>query len=423
VTPSRSHLLALRGPIKTYDWGSRTVLAGLAGRDAPAAEPEAELWLGAHPQGVAEVETAGAWVSLRDAIERSPVELLGAESVERFGRELPFLLKVLAIERPLSLQVHPDREQAAAGFARERAAGRAPDDGSYRDPRHKPELIVALEPLWVLRGLLEPAEIRRRFAAVGVAGFDRELDELGRRGVAGLREFLGALLGLSGERRNVVLGQARHAVRRPGRTEGSAPDQARARPIEPRDNPLHWLGRLLELYPEDPAALAPLFLHLVRLAPGQGLFQPPRVLHTYLAGAGVEVMASSDNVVRAGLTPKPVDVGEVMAIADVTPSAPAAIEPAAESRSGVARYASPAEEFELRRLEAGPARELALDGPPTLLLGICTRGAGRLVAADRGESLALTSGSAFAVRPGAGRLRVDGELCAYAATLGRAGRS
>jgi mannose-6-phosphate isomerase len=402
VTLGRPYLLPLRGPIKTYGWGSRTVLAGLSGRDAPAAEPEAELWLGAHPQGVAEVASGGAWVSLRDAIERSPVELLGAECVERFGAELPFLLKVLAIERPLSLQVHPDGGQAKVGFERERAAGRAPEDGSYRDPRHKPELIVALEPLWLLRGLLEPSEIQRRFAAAGIVSFDDETDRLAHRGVEGLRDFLAALLGLAGAKRARVLDQARVAVER------LAPE-----------NVLHWLARLLELYPDDPAALAPLFMHVIHLAPGQGIFQPPGVLHSYLEGAGVEVMASSDNVVRAGLTLKPIDIDEVLAIADLTPSPPAPIEPVAAGDHGVARYDSLAEEFELLRLEAAPSREVTLESPPTLLIGICTRGHGRLEAPGRGEGIDLSSGSAFAARPGAGRLRVAGDLCVYAATLAR----
>jgi mannose-6-phosphate isomerase len=197
-------------------------------------------------------------------------------------------------------------------------------------------------------------------------------------------------------------------------------DEARRAAGPPvRDHSVRWLGRLLELYPDDPAALAPLFMHVLRLEPGQGIFQPPRVLHSYLEGAGVEVMASSDNVVRAGLTPKPVDVDDALAIADLAPSPPAPIEPVTEGGRGVARYASSAREFELLRLDAVAPREVALDGPPALLIGICTRGAGRLEAPGRGEGLDLTSGSAFAVRPAAGSLRLAGDLCVYAATTAR----
>ena len=403
MTPRRPFLLPLRGPIKNYAWGSRTVLAGLAGRDAPALEPEAELWIGAHEQGSSEVAADGAWVSLRETIARDPVELLGASGVERFGSELPFLLKVLAIERPLSLQVHPDRRQAAAGYRRERATGVAPEEGSYRDARHKPELIVALEPLWALHGLREPDAIRRRFSEAGVDSFAREAERLEREGAAGLLDFLAELLGLSGEKKDRVLNEARIAA---GATEAASS----------RDDPLFWVGRLLDLYPEDPAVLAPLFMHLVRLEPEQGLFQAPGVLHCYLEGAGVEVMASSDNVVRAGLTAKPIEVAEVLAVADTTPGEPISIAPR-EVSPGIARYPAAAEEFQLLVLETTNARSVSLAAPEGLLLGICTRGEGLIDAPSRGESLTLASGGAFAARPGAGALRLEGDVRVYAATI------
>ena len=121
--------------------------------------------MGAHPAAPARVWSEGEWRSLRELIERDPADFLGASTVERFGVEAPFLLKILAIDQPLSLQAHPDRAQAAAGFDRERAAGVAPDQGSYRDRRHKPELIVALEPLWLAAGAArarrDPATFRR----------------------------------------------------------------------------------------------------------------------------------------------------------------------------------------------------------------------------------------------------------------------
>ncbi|HVR30228.1 MAG TPA: mannose-6-phosphate isomerase, class I [Thermoanaerobaculia bacterium] len=412
-------LLPLRGSIKTYAWGSRTVLAGLTGRTAPAHEPEAELWIGAHERGASEIVSNGAWVSLRETIARDPVGLLGASEVGRFGSELPFLLKLLAIERPLSLQVHPDRTEAAAGYERERAAGIAPEDGSYRDARHKPELIVALEPVWALQGVLEPDAIRGRFAEAGVVSFGRETERLARQGAAGLRGFLGTLLGLAGEKRSRVLAEARFAGERARRK--AATTRSAATPNEDsRDDPLFWLGRLLELHPEDPAALAPLFLHLVHLAPEQGLFQAPGVLHCYLEGAGVEVMASSDNVVRAGLTAKPIDLAEILAVADTTPVEPVTIRPR-EVSPGVARYPAAAEEFQLLRLEATSLRAMALVAPEALLLGICTRGEGHIAAPSRGEALALTSGRAFAVRPGAGTLRLDGDLRVYAATTAPTG--
>ncbi len=405
------YLLPLRGEIKNYDWGSRTFLARLRGDAVPSSQPEAELWMGAHPAAPARVWSEGAWQSLRELIEGDPEGFLGTPSVERFGAEAPFLLKILAIDQPLSLQAHPDRAQAAAGFDRERAAGVAPGAGSYRDRRHKPELIVALEPLWLLRGLLEPAEIRRRFAEAGIASLTAEADRLASSGSDGLRDFLAAWLGVAGAARERLLDETRRAA---AAARGALPS---------RDQPGYWLARLSELHPGDPAALAPLALHLVRLAPGEGSFQPPRILHSYLEGVGVEVMANSDNVVRAGLTSKPVDVGELLAVVDAAPTAPLAMKAAANAR-GAARYESKVEEFELWRLEARPggaASTASMERRGALAIGICTRGSGSLAAPGRGERLDLVSGGAFVARAGAGPLELEGDLDVSVASIGMEG--
>jgi len=151
----------LRNPIQNYAWGSRDALADLLGRPAPSAEPEAELWMGAHPAAPSEVEVDGRWVSLADWMARDPAAVLGEETARRFDGELPFLFKVLAAASPLSVQAHPDAAQAAAGFARENAAGIALDapQRCYRDPRAKPELVCALTPFAALCGFRSPAEV------------------------------------------------------------------------------------------------------------------------------------------------------------------------------------------------------------------------------------------------------------------------
>jgi mannose-6-phosphate isomerase len=397
-------LLPLRGAIKNYSWGSRTFLARLRGDAVPSPEPEAELWMGAHPGGPARVWSEGQERSLLELIERDPADFLGASSVERFGVEAPFLLKILAIDQPLSLQAHPDRAQAAAGFDRERAAGIGLDEGSYRDRRHKPELIVALEPLWLLRGLLEPAEIQRRFAEAGIASLAGETDRLARRGPAGLRDFLAAWLGVAGAARDRLLDESHRAA-----------DAARRARLS-RDDPGYWVARMSELHPEDPTALAPLAMHLLRLAPGQGSFQPSRILHSYLDGAGVEVMANSDNVVRAGLTSKPVDLDELLAVVEPAPTVALPMAPTAEAQ-GTARYESTAEEFELWRLEARPGSGATMEGRDAPAIGICTRGSGSIAAPGRGERLDLGSGTAFAARTGAGPLELLGDLDVFVASI------
>jgi mannose-6-phosphate isomerase len=406
VTSFCPFLLPLRGAIKNYAWGSRTFLAGLRGAAAPSSEPEAELWIGAHAGAPAQVLVGERWVSLDEAIAHDPTGFLGASSVERFGVEPPFLLKILAIERPLSLQLHPDRVQARAGFERERAAGLRLDDGSYRDRGHKPELIVALEPLSLLRGLLEPAEIQRRFAAAGITSLAAETDRLARRGAAGLCDFLAAWLGITDSARARLLAEASRAAAS-AVSSGMGPETTG-----------YWLARLVELHPEDPAVLAPLAMELVRLRPGEGSFQQPRVLHSYLDGAGVEIMANSDNVVRAGLTSKPVDIAELLAVVDATPVAPSSIR-ATTIAGGAARYSAAVEDFELWRLEPRGGEPATMEDGGTLVVGICTRGAGRLRAPRRGESLNLESGGAFAARAGAGEIEAAGDLTLFAASLAR----
>jgi mannose-6-phosphate isomerase len=406
VTSSSSFLLPLRGAIRNYAWGSRSFLAGLRGAAVPSTEPEAELWMGAHPAAPAQVRIGEHWLSLHEVIARDPACFLGAASVERFGLEAPFLLKILAIERPLSLQVHPDRTQARAGFQRERSAGLPLEAGSYRDPRHKPELIVALEPLTLLSGLLEPSEIRRRFAEAGISSLAAETDRLERGGPAAFRDFLAAWLGAKGAARARMIAEARRVAK------------SAERSVLGPDTPGHWVARLFELHPDDPAVLAPLALPLLRLAPGEGSFQPPRILHSYLDGAGVEVMANSDNVVRAGLTAKPVDTGELLEVVDVTPIAPSPIR-ATTMAGGAARYESAAEDFELWRLESRGGEPATMKDGATLVVGVCTSGGGRLRAPRRGESLDLESGGAFVARAGAGELEAAGDITLFAASLAR----
>ena len=296
----------LENPIRHYAWGSRTFLAELQGRPSPTAEPEAELWIGAHPSSPSSVVTDEGLVPLDAWIARDPERILGADVARRFGGELPFLVKILAVERPLSLQAHPDAEQARAGFERENAAGIPLDapERSYRDPHGKPELVCALTPFEALVGFREPAEILARFDALGVAALEPALEPLrARPDETGWRTAFELLLRLTPP-------TAREALRKAAERVGATDDSSRA-----------WLSRLASAHPGDPAALAPVYLNHVSLASGESAFLAPGTPHCYLRGAAVEVQASSDNVLRAGLTEKPVDPDELLAILQAGPSA------------------------------------------------------------------------------------------------------
>ena len=393
----RRSLLPLRYRVQSYAWGSRTFLSKLTGRGEASEGPEAELWMGAHPSGESKVLVEEAWVPLAAAIASDPVGLLGAANMERYGAVLPYLFKVLAIAEPLSLQVHPSREQAAEGFAGEESARLDPSERNYRDSRGKPELVVALEPMWVLRGLLEAGEIRERFSTFGLDFLGEELSLLDRNPApAVLGEFVGALLRLEGEKKRRALQQLGEAV------QGSEAGRA---------SPDYWVKRLLDLYPDDSGVLAPLFLQLVELAAGQALFQSPGVLHTYLEGAAIEVLGNSDNVLRAALTTKRVDLPELLAVADTRPADVEILE-AEQTAPGVKRWSCSASELGLVRLSVGGAE---LSGN-TLRLCLCVGGGGRLRSLESGEEVELSVGSALAITAAAGTVRLVGDAVVFCAT-------
>lgn len=371
----------LRNPIRDYAWGSHAALAEWMGRPHPTAQPEAELWLGAHPSAPSRVETDAGPVSLLEWIARDPAAVLGPEVAARFGGELPFLLKVLAPAQALSLQTHPNAEQARAGFARENAAGLALDDPrrSYRDPNPKPELVCALGEFTVLCGFRHVAEIAEGLAGLGLARLLRELD-------AGLEAFFRGLLERPEAARRALAEEAASAARAHA---GASPEAAE-------------MVELARLHPGDVGVLAPLLLNLVRLAPGEALFLPAGNLHAYLRGLAVELMANSDNVLRGGLTTKHVDVPELLATLRFREG------PVEVLRPDVAgAYATPAQAFRLHVACVAEDAPLAVAPEHGVEILLCSEGAVRVApAAD--APLELVAGQALLVPAAAGAYAVSG---------------
>ena len=372
-------VLPLRGTVQHYAWGSRTALAAWRGRP-PSGEPEAELWFGDHPRGTAVVDLDGREISLAALVAKAPDEVLGRRVVRRFGPRLPFLLKVLAVEEPLSIQAHPDSRQARAGFEREEAAGiaRNAPERCYPDPNPKPELVVALRSFEVLCGFRAPEAIARTLALL-------ELPDLAAASGAG---------GLEGLFRE-WFGEAT-----PHRIERAV---AAARRAPPGDPALAWIDRLAALHPADPGVLAPAFLHRVTLRPGQGLFLGPGVPHAYLSGLAVEVMASSDNVLRAGLSRKHVDLAELGRVLRFEAGTPAVVE-AVPRAPGEAVFATPAGSFELSVLEADTSPRIAAGSGVSILL--CTEGRVRVLG-DAAGAVELETGSSCLVPDSTG-CRLEG---------------
>ena len=378
-------VMRLENSIRRYAWGSRTALAGLQGR-RPAPEPEAELWLGAHPQLPSAVMLAGRRVCLDRLVAERPAETLGPVA-QRFGAALPFLLKVLAVAEPLSIQAHPTLAQAAAGFAREDAAGIPADapQRSYRDRNHKPEVVVALEPYWLLSGFRPYEEVARGLAAIGVPATRATVTDLrANPGAEALRALMDATLRLDAEQRTDLV--ARAVAVAGSRLQESAPPAAAA---------ARWVQRLAAQYPDDSGVLSPWLLNLVHLAPGEALFTGAGTLHALLRGTAVELQANSDNVLRGGLTPKNVDVPELLRVASFVPHEPVVLRPP-PAANGERRYPTPAAEFALSsvaldKLEPGTGFAATTGGPEILLLlhghGTVRDAAGREVACRPGESV------------------------------------
>ncbi|MFI6259155.1 mannose-6-phosphate isomerase, class I [Micromonospora zamorensis] len=382
----------LYGPIRDYAWGSRSAIALLQGRSVPSEGPEAELWLGAHPGAPASVVRSGLRVSLCDLVRDEPGQWLGQRVSERFGSRLPFLLKVLAADAPLSLQAHPDAEQARAGFAAQ--AGRPEGERNYSDPHHKPELLVALTPFEALCGFRDPAESAEALAAFGVPELAPVVEAL-RAGPAGLRTAVRTLLGWPVEQRDELLGAVLAS-------SAGGPDADLVR-------------RLAKAYPADPGALVALLLHHLRLVAGEGIWMPAGNLHAYLSGCGVEIMAASDNVLRGGLTPKRVDVDELLRVLrfEVLDDPVRAAQPVGP---GVDCWPVPVDDFALHRVRVGaevPSVTLTLPGPRVVLCG-----GGSITVDDGAGAVTLASGEA-AIGTAAGEpLRVSGAGEAYVATSG-----
>ncbi|MFG1673177.1 mannose-6-phosphate isomerase, class I [Micromonospora sp. NPDC049282] len=381
----------LQGRIRDYAWGSRTAIAELQGRPVPSAGPEAELWLGAHPGAPATVDRDGRPVSLTELLVAEPGHWLGERLVRRFGTRLPFLLKVLAADAPLSLQAHPDAEQARTGHAA--------DDGrvNYVDPYHKPELLVALEEFEALCGFRDPVESAAVIAGFGVPALTPVVAML-RTGPAGLREAVRALLSWpEAERAGLVAALLAAATAGP-----ASPDAALVRTLA--------VG-----YPDDPGVVVALLLHHVRLAPGDGIWMPAGNLHAYLRGTGVEIMAASDNVLRGGLTPKRVDVDELLRVLrfEVLIDPVLRPEPVAP---GVLTWPVPVEDFALHRVVVGagaPAVRLTLPGPRVVL---CR--AGKLSVDDGVGVVALGAGQSAVGTAAGGPLALAGDGEAFVATCG-----
>ncbi|WP_347343657.1 mannose-6-phosphate isomerase, class I [Jatrophihabitans telluris] len=373
-------MIRLDNGIRNYAWGSTTDIPRLLGLPVTG-EPVAELWMGAHPDQPSRARDQRGGAGLDELIASDPIGLLGAPTRQRYGARLPYLLKLLAAGKCLSIQVHPNQEQARAGYDAEVGGGPAVDAGhrNYTDPHHKPELLCALTEFEALCGFRPVAATLDYLGALIGAGAGR---------LAGLRELLGGrdplraafteLLELSGPSREVIVAEttaaARALVAEGGRWSGAA----RASVLAAGD------------FPGDIGVVLAVLLNYVRLNPGEAIFLRAGNVHAYLRGFGVEILANSDNVLRCGLTEKHIDVAELLKVTDFR-ALDEPLWPRTSLPSGQPAFVVPVPDFELVVLQdMAEFTPVAVAGPS---LVVCTAGslqvraAGEIVSVAQGQSV------------------------------------
>jgi mannose-6-phosphate isomerase len=395
-------VVTLCGVVQHYDWGGHNFIPDLLGVENATRKPYAELWIGAHAKAPSIVETENGDVPLDEFISEAPEAILGQAASARFHGKLPYLFKVLDVQKMLSIQAHPTLAQAREGFARENAASVPIDAGNrnYKDDTHKPEIGVALTNFWMLHGfrpLEQIAETLDRTAELGplMPAFSQRLKAAGhdhetRRAL--LRELYNNVMTMPQEQVDLLLDEL---LARLGE-----------KPPTSKESPDYWALRAAESFPlpgghRDRGIFSVYLLNLVHLEPGQGTFQPAGVLHAYLEGVNVELMANSDNVLRGGLTTKHVDVPELLEILTFEGGTPEIIN--GVQSAGQRVYRTPAEEFELTRVALAPRGRYAGEatyGPKALIVleGSATlTSAGKSISLKRGSIALAPSGSQFAI--------------------------
>jgi mannose-6-phosphate isomerase len=394
-------VLTLQGVVQHYDWGGHQFIPDLLGVENATRRPFAELWIGAHAKAPSLVKLAGGQEPLDKLITETPEAILGQAAKARFGGRLPYLFKILDVHKMLSIQAHPTLVQARAGFARENAEG-IPLEAShrnYKDDNHKPEIGVALTEFWMLHGFRPLEQIAETLGQTPELGalmpdFAQRLAAAGhhhdgRRSL--LRDLYSRVMTIPQEQVDGLLNPLLSRLQ--------------AKPLSDKDSADYWAVRAAENFPlpgghRDRGIFSVYLLNLVHMKPGQGTFQPAGVLHAYLEGVNVELMANSDNVLRGGLTTKHVDVPELLSILTFEGGTPEILDGhpvSAQERV----YRTPAEEFELRRI-ALPAHSRyageANYGPKALLVlhgSAALTAAKRDVPLGRGSIILAPSGTDF----------------------------
>lgn len=381
----------ISGAAHHYDWGCPRTIPELLG-EQPDGSPFAELWFGAHPKSPS-LLTDGT--PLNEAVAAEPERLLGEDVRLTFGDELPFLVKLLAPAKALSLQVHPTKERAIAGFEAEEATGVPRDHPlrNYPDRNHKPEMVFALTTFQALSGFRAPRRAIEMLEGLSSPLAERMRASLSRRDATAMHETFAQLLSADRPSADDVAALVAEVGARLDRVESPSPRIDRT------------VVQLGGWHPGDPGTAAVLLLNPVTLQPGEAMFVGAGNVHCYLAGLGLEVLANSDNVVRAGLTSKHVDAATLLEIVDTAAAPPVRLGPERVSPA-VDVYYAPVDDFELAVATTLPGGTIRLPGRgPRIVVGLD----GEVTAHAGTDAVVLRPGRAAFVSATDPQVTIDGK--------------
>ncbi len=396
----KSRIKILENPVKNYAWGSIDDIPNLTGISNPKKLPVAEMWLGANAVSSSNVIEDGKRIPLIQIIKENPQSILGVNTAKKFNNRLPFLFKLLAAKEPLSIQAHPNMEQAKIGFEKENSKNIPLNafERNYKDDNHKPEIICALTPLWALCGFRKIETIISLFEKVHLKEIEKEVIELKENPTKqGLRKFYSDIINMPQPRKNETIKELlifSHNV---------------------NDDPIfNWCIKLGEKYPNDIGVLSPLLLNLVKLNPGQATFLEAGELHAYLDGFGVELMANSDNVLRGGLTAKHINIPELLKILTFNNSDTVILESQKKSPTKHT-YPTPTDEFMLSKLDVNDKNIHNKKNNRSIQICICTKGSAKIE--ENGNYVELKKGTSIMIPANVPEYTITGNAVIYKASV------
>jgi mannose-6-phosphate isomerase len=393
----------MKNTVQEYAWGSFTAIAELLGATSPAKTPQAELWMGAHPKAPSMVKCDGNWISLLELIEKNPDHILGKKVAKKFDNRLPYLFKILAAAKPLSIQAHPSRDQAKQGFERENRQ-RIPIDAynrNYKDDNHKPECICAHSLFWALSGFRKISSIVGLMEKICPQALKKQLDTLrGQQSPIELKNFFHTLMTMNHKQQTKIIA---HAV-------------SNAEKFTDDDPAYKWMVDLHKEYPADIGVFSPILLNLICLEPGQAMFLPAGELHAYLDGVGIELMANSDNVLRGGLTQKYIDMPELLNVLNFEEREINILETKQINECEWV-YTSYAEEFVLSIIHLKQGMKYNSPAHRSIEILLCINGKATISDLGKNHEVAIDKGKSILIPAGVTKYSLKGNATLYKAAV------